>query len=632
MEHNIITSLCTTIDRIVAPLRQPKEKCDQISSSFVSVATADQLLGKNPFEIRLGGESLRVHPRSNPDIETAIERLYAYSPRTSEILSDIYGVAHHEVKEGTRLRLEHYKDSSVFCRLALAYCYFRGKDGVGRDDKKGLELATTIKQIDGTTASMNPENYLFDSPFDVVNMLNNIGNGYWKLGDYQEACHKYKRAVELDGNRAVIRDNLSSMLIKLEKYHEAFPHLCYAAERGRSRCYYHLGYCYYHGYDRFDTPLKNTDIRTETEALEAVKWLLKSEDKHCYPLLSQIYYDNVYMESNEEAVERGAGVLEPIDAMEIFKKGAEAGDCYSMVALGIFIFNGWGTEPDKAESAKWIRKAIDEAASPWHELHYEAFSMMTTYLYTNEIERCDYLKKQIDAFPDRAEAYYHLGKMYYESDILKRWYSGSSINYAYNNYNYAYNHLRKALDIAEAQNDVMASMNDIYNILGEVCRDLKEYDEAITYYQMSLDHNNDGYAAFMIGWIYRTHGWSMDETKHGGNLRRSALEYFRQAIDLNYPAAASHAYECLKDFCIDHYRDDETLRYAEMSINQFKYEKSVMETMRFVGVSYLHRGDKGKASKYLKQAMEKGDEKSKYLYALYGNATRQEVEDILHKP
>lgn len=611
MENIVINSLYDTIDQL-SKATQPTGTPSATAHNLLRIATIEQLMSKKPCSLQVGGKLFELQIWKNLDLSYSIEKLAPYAPQTAALLMAIHQINTDEEKvmTGTRLLLECYQDKSICCRMALAKCLLRGIDGEV-DNAQGINLATASCRVKGAKGMAAVENDLKQTPYNLDLFLNDLGAAYFNTHDAVTANLYFKRALELHGDDADMLRNVCVSLTDQKKYHEAFPYLLKAAVGGDKSRYYYLGYCWYYGYDQNNSSLTDKDTRTEQQVSQAVRWLTLSDHKLKFPLLSEIYFHHVTLPGavSGTTVKRGTGVLRPQDAVKVFQAGTNAGDNFSMLALAQFTLCGWGIAENRTEAISLTRRGIEVAATPRPELYQEALYDMAMKFSAGEKEQRRYLERYITEYPDSILStvlYYKLGCIVFHSDKV---------------YSKAADLLLKADSLAQkvcSPTLAYKQMPDLYEMLGDCYHNLKQYEFAKHFYELSANREKSGYSAYMVGYLYHYNKVAIVTTEDKGRYRiRMAIAAYKEGIELGFKRAAKDLFLLLRDrngYNGHDYWDEDTSRYAQMAIEE---NKSV-EAMYYLGLCYLARKDAKKATEYLKMAHMNGQPDAIYIIAVFG--------------
>ena len=611
MENIVISSLYDTIDQL-SKVTRPAGTPNTTAHNLLRIATIEQLMSKKPCTLQVGDKLFELQIWKNPDLSYSIEKLTPYAPQTAALLMAIHQINTDEKKvmAGTRLLLECYQDKSICCRIALAICCLRGIDGKN-DSVQGINLATASCRIKGAKGMAAVENDLKQTPYNPDLFLNDLGAAYFNTHDVIVANLYFKRALELKGDDADMLHNVCVSLTEQKKYHEAFPYLLKAAVGGDKSRYYYLGYCWYYGYDKNNSPLTDKDTRTEQQVSQAVRWLTLCDHKLKFPLLSEIYFHHVTLPGafSGTTVKRGTGVLKPQDAVKVFQAGANAGDNFSMLALAQFTLCGWGIAENRTEAINLTRRGVDAAVTPRPELYQEALYDMAMKFSADEKEQRRYLERYITEYPNSilsTALYYKLGSIVFHSDKV---------------YPKAADLLLKADSLAQKVNNSTLAyklMPALYEMLGDCYYNLKQYNFAKHFYELSANQEKSGYSAYMVGYLYHYNKITIVTTEDKGRYRiRMAVAAYKEGIELGFKRGAKDLFLLLRDrngYNGHDYWDEDTSRYAQMAIEE---NKSV-EAMYYLGLCYLARKDTKKATEYLRMAHINGHRDAIYIIAAFG--------------
>jgi TPR repeat protein len=188
------------------------------------------------------------------------------------------------------------------------------------------------------------------------------------------------------------------------------------------------------------------------------------------------------------------------EAITWYKKSEEAGckDCWSN--LGNAYYEGNGVEQDYEKALEYYHKAYDEGVGDKGTL---ANSIGQIY---DELEEYDeaitWYKKSEEA--GCKDCWSNLGNAYYEGNGVEQDYE-------------------KALEYYhQAYNEGVDDKGDLANSIGQIYEELKEYDEAITWFEKSGEAGSD------FGWLWLG-AYYIQVTKE----YEKAREYYQKAYDLN---------------------------------------------------------------------------------------------------
>lgn len=295
-------------------------------------------------------------------------------------------------------------------------------------------------------------------------------------------------------------------------------------------------------------------------------------------------------------------------AVKYFLVAADQGSISAQSSLGVCYFNGYGVKQDYAEAVKYFRLAADQGNS-------EALYMLGSCyengygVQKNEEEASNYYRlaaekghagaaekmKALDA--DQAEAWFDLGKMYYDEQ----------------NYEKALKNFSLAADLKSS--DAQYYLGLCYeNGFGAV----QDYAEAAKYYRLSADQGNSD-AQYRLG-IYYAGGMGVEQDFD------EAVKYYRMAADQGNSDAQAILGACYETGLMGVKKDEaEAIKYYQLAADQG--HKDAAERIRALendetkawfesGKQYFDKNNYGEALKYFRQAADQGNRDAQYYLGI----------------
>lgn len=171
MKHATLDSICNTIDCTMG-VGLP-------GGTGVSVALrVDDVLSPEPLVRKSGTQEFRAYPWGNPGLRESLAKFRPWNPRLADAVTAVLNVRDDESLKGVRKVLEPFRNESLVCRLALAKCYLKGRDGT---IDRGRALGLLSK--DGRNDSVDDmERACRKTVFSADDLLNEIGVYHYGTG------------------------------------------------------------------------------------------------------------------------------------------------------------------------------------------------------------------------------------------------------------------------------------------------------------------------------------------------------------------------------------------------------------------------------------------------------------------
>lgn len=631
MKHATLDSICNTIDCTMG-VGLP-------GGTGVSVALrADDVLSPEPLVRKSGTQEFRAYPWGNPGLRESLAKFRPWNPRLADAVTAVLNVRDDESLKGVRKVLEPFRNESLVCRLALAKCYLKGRDGT---IDRGRALGLLSK--DGRNDSVDDmERACRKTVFSADDLLNEIGVYHYETGKSETAQKFFKRAMELDPECGNYVHNYCVALVTLGWYSTAFLYLCERCEQGDEELYYNLGYAYYyyhlHGHGSLYKSLPDGEPRMAEDVAEAAKWLSKSRDKRRYPLLSKIYFNHYrYKDKGGNIQKRGHGLFDAGEAFKVCMQGGESGDCYSMACVGDFYAYGHGCEASHDEAVKWWSKSVDECGREKHDLYEFALERLAVTILPDGDKRTCYLEKYTKEYSEGTpRADYELALVYYRD---KRYTAASGL------FASALGKLKKSSHKGLLQK----LMPCIWSYAGMSAYFAERWDDAKTLLDEAVRQEGDADAAYFIGRMYKDRLVGASLSKDEANDK--AIYYFVTSAEMGDKDAPRMAFERL--FYKDYYKYPEernkTVDYAFLAastgyapaqfylyahfctVSESYYNKEYRKENFSIQVGGKLRTFSTNPEHYLALSREGGYKEARYVCALYYKRPLEEVMSTLNE-
>lgn len=631
MKHATLNTICNTIDCAMG-VGLPGGAGTKVALRVDDVLSPEPLVRKN------GTLEFRAYPWGNPALRENLGKFRSWNPQLADTVAAVLNVRSDENLKGVRKLLDACKNESPVCRLALAKCCLKGRDGT---IDRGRALALLSKE--GRNDSVNDmERACRKTVFSADDLLNEIGVYHYGTGKSETAQKFFKRAMELAPECGNYVHNYCVALVTLGWYSTAFPYLCERCEQGDEELYYNLGYAYYyyhlHGHGPLYKPLPDSEPRTAEDVAKAAKWLSKSHDKRCYPLLSKIYFNHYRYKDKEGNIQkRGHGLFDAGEAFKVCMQGAESSDCYSMACVGLFYGLGYGCGSNRDESVKWLGKSVDKCGREKHGLYKDTLFLLAVGGMRNQAEWMRYLEKYTKEFPDSVPfADYKLAMAYYAD---QRYTAASGL------FASALGKLKKSSHKGLLQKLMPA----IWSYAGMSAYFAERWDDARTLLDEAVRQEGDAAAAYFIGRMYKDRLVGASLSKDEANDK--AIYYFVTSAEMGDKDAPRMAFERL--FYKDYYKYAEernkTVDYAFLAastgyapaqfylyahfctVSESYYNKEYRKENFSIQVGGKLRTFSTNPEHYLALSREAGYKEARYVCALYYKRPLEEVTRTLNE-
>ncbi|MDR2593547.1 MAG: tetratricopeptide repeat protein [Fibromonadaceae bacterium] len=236
---------------------------------------------------------------------------------------------------------------------------------------------------------------------------------------------------------------------------------------------------------------------------------------------------------------------------------------------------------DLDKAMDYFKKYID--LKPAYPNNVEAcITMAFLYSFKYDYKNTDeYFKKVIEYSPDKAEAYYDVGDIYYER--IKN--------------------VEKAVEYFKHAIEQKSDFADAYSYLGTISRDGEDYEKAIEYYEKALQLKPSPkakYATFHgIGTAYF---FKLDFDK--------AIEYYKKAIDLKIGEGDANIYFNIGIAYIRKHDYDKSMEYLKKVV---ELNPKHVKAYRTIGSIYSIKRNYAKAIEFYETAIRLDPKTDAYI-------------------